>query len=408
MSQNYNDKSNRDAIIFIPGLGGKQSTDTIAMRIASGLDLSAKTAKSEFKLKAGYDEDYDTKGDKALNTRVRTIVWEKEKESKEVADLYQFHYFDSLTKKYSGSNDFAKAVRLFFVLLVNFPSFIAAIFRKSEKTIPEKLQFLFGIGLLGLFTAYFVVLVVAIYHIIVQVPQVQSLLKLESATSSTSFIAQIIIVVIAVIEAFKPSFKQSFSLAAQQYLSVVEYLSVGSRGPVLSGQFEHLLDHVQAKGYRRVIVVGYSFGSIFALDNFFPREREPATRIQQVDTLVTIGSPFEIIRVFWPKYFEKRGVDANVPKRWINVFSPDDIMGSNITKKVAIKDYKDETAGFPPEEDNILYKVGPSQKKTSLLGALGLVGLQEHAIYWEEEFEFGHSAFDEVVKKLYQETDILA
>lgn len=407
MSQNNNDKSERDAIIFIPGLGGKQSTDTIAMRIASGLDLSAKTAKSEFKLKAGYDEDYDTKGDKALNTRVRTIVWEQDNKSKEIADIYQFHYFDSLTKKYSGNNDFAKAVRLFFVLLINFPSFIAAIFRKSEKNITEKLQFLFGIGLLGLFTTYFFVLVIAIYNIIVQIPEVQSLLKLDSG-NSTSFIAQIIIVIIAVVEAFKPSFKQSFSLAAQQYLSVIEYLSVGSRGPVLSGQFEHLLDHVQAKGYRRVIVVGYSFGSIFVLDNFFPREREPAMRIQQVDTLVTIGSPFEIIRVFWPKYFENRGVDASVPKNWINVFSPDDIMGSNISEKFAITDYKDKTKGYPSSEDNILYKVGPAQKKTSIIGALGLVGLQEHMIYWEEEFEFGHSAFDEVVKKLYKESDILA
>ena len=401
----------KDAFVFIPGLDRNQSSDGIALRIASGLDRNAKTPQSSFRLKIGSDEDYDTTGEGSLTTRVRTVFYERGESSRDVADIYEFRYYDALTQKYADGSDLRRAFRLLIVLVVITPSLLTALFRRSGKSLLQKIQVIIGLGILGLFVLYFFILLFAIYGLLVNIPEIKSLFNANSTVASPGaswgLVAQAIVVIAAVLEAFKPSFKQSFSLAAQRYLSMVEYIRAGSRASVLSGQLEHLLDHIQAKDYARVIVIGYSFGSIIALDNFFPRQREPATRIRQVDTFITIGSPFEILRVFWPKYFTDRHIDKDITHRWINVFSPDDILGSDITERFPIQSTEGEAQGFPEKDNRILFKVGPLRRRYSLLDTIVLAGLDEHTFYWGDEFEFERSVFDDVVNKVYQDHDIL-
>jgi hypothetical protein len=61
-----------------------------------------------------------------------------------------------------------------------------------------------------------------------------------------------------------------------------------------------------------------------------PGWKETGRAFQSVHTLVTIGCPFDFVRTFWSDYFdESRDYTDKVPLRWLNVYSPVDVLGSN-------------------------------------------------------------------------------
>jgi hypothetical protein len=76
--------------------------------------------------------------------------------------------------------------------------------------------------------------------------------------------------------------------------------------------------------YTRLHVVCNSFGSVVAIDSLFPTGgSEPAKRVRDVHTLITVGCPFDFIR----SYFDARGGFAGVPRQWLNIYREDDVAG---------------------------------------------------------------------------------
>ena len=68
---------------------------------------------------------------------------------------------------------------------------------------------------------------------------------------------------------------------------------------------EHLAEKEEVR-YRRLDVVAYSFGTIVAIDAFFPLQGRPSRVFQDVETLGTIRCPFDLVRTFWPGYLDNR------------------------------------------------------------------------------------------------------
>ena len=100
--------------------------------------------------------------------------------------------------------------------------------------------------------------------------------------------------------------------------------------------------------YERVHVMGYSFGSVVAIDSLYPFNQEPPVRFSAVHAFVTIACPFDLIRTYFKEYpgsptaanpanppvrpysyFENRCALPNAPKRWLNIYSLSDVMSSN-------------------------------------------------------------------------------
>ena len=420
-----------DAILYIPGLEG-QSLDDAALRIASALDISSSTAAAEFPLEAGQDEDYVSEGN-SLKTRVRTIRrTEPGKEPQKIVDVYEFSYIDSLVKTHIESNVFVKGLRLLIQLVMNTPRLVGAFFGKKQKTILEKVQYIVAILILSLLVVYLGLLFIAVYDTVREIPQIEAMMSQPSTSPGTATegsdntaqtgrdqqqgkgsnltIFQLVGITIATIEVFYPNLKKSFTDASVRYTSLVEYLSLGARNQVLGGQLLALIDHIAAKGYRHIHIVAYSFGTIIALDNLFPSERMPVKRIREIHTLATIGCPFDLIRVFWPDYFTERVVVANVPKLWINVYSPIDVMASNFRSDSKNAEPQLENA-IPSKNDTSVklvprmsmpWNTGRPKRTLSFFELLALVGLEAHRSYWENAFESGNTAFSLIIAEIYE------
>jgi hypothetical protein len=324
-----------------------------------------------------------------------------------------------------------QGIRLFFGIITNFNRLIFAFFgNKNQKTSKEKIQYLFAVGILSLLIVYLVVLGIAVVNTIQQIPQVQEITSIYSddlgsteesseATTTTSnnqkskqsnaiTISQVIIIAIAVIDVFYPNLKQSFTDAAVDYICLIEYFSMGSRHQTLGGQLTALIDHVASGEYRHLHLVGFSFGTIIAIDNLYPSLRVPVERYKRIHTLVTIGCPYDLIRVFWPKYFDGREAIENVPKAWINIYSPIDVMGSNFSNRPGVQEPNFEKAvdlrkggeKIQPSH-SFPYVKGRPKEKLSFFNLITLVGLQAHTTYWEKEFESEDTAYTIIIKQMY-------
>jgi len=148
-----------------------------------------------------------------------------------------------------------------------------------------------------------------------------------------------------------PLRKKYFS-ALLEYMALVQYLAFGPRRRDVIGQMDSLLKAVLRSGhYRDIHIVGYSFGTIVAMDAIYrpcgggvsttgdEEQREevvavgaPPPEYSHIKSLVTFGCPFDLVRSYMPWYFSndrKRWQDRNSNARWTNIWIPSDVFGSN-------------------------------------------------------------------------------
>jgi pimeloyl-ACP methyl ester carboxylesterase len=221
--------------------------------------------------------------------------------------------------------------------------------------------------------------------------------------------------------------------AAPALSSMSEYLSAGRNRTEMIGELARLIDALDecppsGVEYRKIHLFGYSFGSVVVLDALFQQETEVSPRFGRIDTLVTVGSPFDFIRTFWPDYFTDRRALPGAPGRWINVYSEIDVLGSNFLDEPSWKDRRRHRRATPAERARIerewaetlaqgvdLREGGsrrPSEGDNVAFGAaqgtgltvlswLKLTGFRVHANYWDRESPAAVSCFDPVITRLY-------
>lgn len=428
-----------EAILFIPGIAGPPLEQT-AFRIASAFDVCSQSAVAEFPVSSGQDEEYVTEGAQ-LKTKVRTIQRAGPgKDLQNLVDVYEYNYVDALIKEHIESNLLVKAWRLFVQLLVNIPRMCAAFGRNRRQKSPlERAQFVYASAVLSFLVIYLVVLAVAVCDITGKVissrsnqpqpagvsspistptnPQAAGANGLQQQLWESMLIySPFMVVVFAIVEVFYPGLKKGLADASVRYASVVGYLSFGTRGGVLEGPLNALLGHMKAKGYQKIHVVAYSFGSVLALDSIFPADRAPVERIKEIDTLVTVGCPYDLIRVFWPDYYENRNEslkesrkgNGSLTQNWINIYSPIDVLGSNFRNDQTISlpepdkaiDLNDSDSKLCPSV-SLAFTQGRSKVGLSLIEFLALAGLEAHNSYWEHGYESENTAFSLIIPEIY-------
>jgi hypothetical protein len=165
--------------------------------------------------------------------------------------------------------------------------------------------------------------------------------------------------------------------------------------------------------------MAYSFGSIVAIDALFPTTDDPPLALDRVAGLATIGSPFDFVHSIRRTWETGRHIRKDVPPYWLNVYSPDDLLGSNFrgdpnpgeaTKGIvpigaeADPDTKVKGPIFRPK-DNLAWDLGIEMTFGNLIE---LYGFTSHGMYWGDDDTSDANVFDLVVRNLYKGAPVLA
>jgi hypothetical protein len=173
----------------------------------------------------------------------------------------------------------------------------------------------------------------------------------------------------------------------QRYLTDEQHRATVTKA--LADAVDGLLDQGWAAD---ITVVGYSFGSVVAVDALFPprwdvRElavQQPSRLTDAVTRLVTIGWPGSAIELFYRDFYRDRRLEGPT---WLNVYIPADVLGTDGATSVdPPHPPRSKPAGAP-------WPLGPELRPSRSLrytsetlswGSLVRArGLRSHGGYWD-------------------------
>ena len=197
---------------------------------------------------------------------------------------------------------------------------------------------------------------------------------------------------------------------SEEMLAFVFYLGMGDRRAEVTGMVDDHVEKLLESGHRysRVALMGYSFGSIVALDVLFPADNIRARRLDRVDTLVTIGAPVAFIMTYWPRYFADRGGNHAALRSWVNVFSPVDVLATEFNPappergEVVLHPChgtRDSLRRGPDHEH--AFREGAAESGLTWFGTVLLLGIRAHEMYWSPEDAHERNCLHLVVSDLF-------
>lgn len=391
----------RSALIYIGGLGEAsidQSVEGIAKRVAAELDRAATTGAATFAVELGTKQQ-DLDGGLRLDQAV--VVRSDAGEPTAAVDVWRLTTAQTLTARYAEAGPLRRAMMGGLVFL-RYRAKAAGVLRATKgKTRRERRQALLAQVLMAAMVAYLIGLVVV----------------LAASFADASWMPKQVgaaLLAVTGLGIWKATAVQRLLNGAMQGMCLLQYLDAGAQANVLRGHLAEVLEHLaelDGVAYERIDVVGYSFGSVVALDATFPASGTPGPRFDGIDTLVTLGCPFDFIRSYWPAYYTQRKRRPGAPAHWLNVYSPLDVFGS---------DFRDPGTGAPagvevgagetvrPDDSRSWTPPGVAGTEPGLGDVLLMRGLRVHADYWCPTFEQEASALGLVVGDLYNGTPLLA
>jgi hypothetical protein len=222
----------------------------------------------------------------------------------------------------------------------------------------------------------------------------------------------------------KHQLKEFITNGATEFLSIDYYLREAHGAGEIGGDLEALVDGIRddpTTSYRNVHLFSYSFGCIVAINALF-RRGEPllaSKALTTVDSMVTIGCPFDMVRLVRPTYFCERTVPEGwteehpTPRQWINVYAPTDILGSNFRNDGEIGEASDDvmaqaTGNQLPTPLNQAFSPGGAPVEGNFISMLALSGFRVHRMYWDLGVTDEDTCFDRLIGELYRDDPFLA
>lgn len=398
----------RTIVIFIPGLfrpGMDQSINATSQRLAAALEQMALPAV-EFTVSPGRDREERYGIKQEFSSRVRTVVRKDAGHIKWTVDLYEFDYLPTLVGGFSKLPPLFKILAVLLVISLGAPRFCRAVLVAVARKVPgsralEKeglkrpgLEIALA-SLIGfLFGLYAVILMVGVVSVVFRPNQ-----WVANLTAAVALIATALGLGLLSSRA-----RDMLERVTTENAAAFFYFTVGRGRDEILDQLASLLAHV-AGGARRFDschVISYSFGSVIAIDSLWPLGRSLLPRLDDIDTLVTIGCPLDLVQLLWPSYFHDRRGRRPQPL-WVNVSAPQDVLGSRIdSSEIRIKDASGALQAAPV---NLIYGVQP-RRKVHLIDVLTLTGLRFHSIYWGTS-PSAAGCFGEVVSTVFKDHKIL-
>lgn len=329
--------ANRYALIYLPGLQIRnrgQSVDIISRWIASALNYLH--LNTEYIIEESKDEVYGAEDQISSVRRIRS----KGKSAKETwqLDIYELDY-QALMASASDSNKKLSQFRAITVTLwFALGRVFGLLFKKGKSTV-EKLRMISGgVVLVALAVYLFPIIPTFIgtlhqyLHSYMGLPETSWLsLSLHWLETKTEALHAFYVGSLTVGLFSNRRVQNHLRRYTLEMVQVIRYFNHRGGGSRPAQQLLDLLRYLKAKGsrYKRIDLLAYSFGNIVAMDALFTTDVKPSELVKVVHNMVGIGNPYDVVRTFWPRYFVGRHSHSAAPKRWINIYSPRDLLSSN-------------------------------------------------------------------------------
>lgn len=481
-----------DAMICVPGIGESAGTTfmDVAARIATAMERCAESGRAVFSVAT---RDATTRQGKTLHSVAICRADDPKAKAREVLHLYEYDYHPVLDDGLKDRAPAAQAVAMGWTLAFSFPSVWWALVKRRSKGWAQKLQVVYGTMLFCGILFYMLLLVIGTGAAVSRTanPPASTYAATSAAASAASaqqapamsplpanapalprvappkpawyqsawswtratavafwawlggavlWLAGMVVVIPLAGTFVRFNIREVLAKAAPSVTAATGYVSAGQHRSEIVGGLGEMLEYLEEDGnsgvgYRKVHMAAYSFGTLVALDALFQNDGDVARRFGRICTLVTIGCPYDFVRTYWPSYFQNRyAAPAARRPRWINIYSPLDVLGSNFidepTRRERGKFHAAASDGRhdmlrtwdaryqsgidllngeqirPAFDDNVAF--GPGQGGTASLGSwLRFVGFRAHGFYWSRESASAVNCFEPVITRLYAADDAL-
>ena len=410
----------REAILYLPGLrlglGGEKSKRGVATRLASALNSGAATRAATFPITWNDGAVRDTGG----GTHVATISRQESGGTPApVLDVYAYDWSQALATRWKAKSRLQRATRLAMSLL-SVPSFVRFFTTSGKKNPTGRAQLVLAVVAAAVVAAYFVILLWALAQTAWQLkekylddppaPAASAPAAAGAEPSRTgddgATSAQWITVLAAAAAAAMPNVRRHLTTTGSALGAAASYVRVAEGRSETMGDLQSYLEGiVETNDYERITVLGYSFGSILALDALYPTTAATTHTYDSVAQLVTIGSPYDFVVALKPDWRDGRHSRVGVPRNWLNIYSTIDLLGSNYLdaqgKEVTVvptgtTDPAAQTPVRPTE--NLTWELGIRPSWTNLLE---LYGFASHGLYWGNDDQVDSNVFELVVDRVY-------
>jgi hypothetical protein len=244
-------------------------------------------------------------------------------------DLYTVAYRDRLPQAATAGKKTGvwALIKLMVIQVVYFlPALVLLLnARKRAKTPMAKWQLVVGLGAVAALLGAVVITIVAILAALgLNLPNVSGTFADAFAIGATGVTAW------ALAKA-TPAIRD----AASQVQRMMDYADSQQQAVKVINCLGEAIDTVlePPETTRPVFILGYSLGSLVAIDYLCPRtsqlELPDERHVAAICGLITIGCPLDFIRLYLPQYMANRQPRVqDLP--WTNVFIPADVFGSNM------------------------------------------------------------------------------
>lgn len=326
----------------------------------------------------------------AKESNVVSIVENKAGAKKTIYKMYEFCYHDLLTEKFNQCNIFVRSFSLLFLVLKKIPILIKRLFIRGNYNQPVQTFYIFIMFFVVAASILFTIpAVLQILFNTLTTPEVQKYVPLGLNSEWIKTSTDIFVSFVATILVFLPSSRSFVTRLSTEFICINDYLEFGSQSQEVLGNLDLLVEYIaENEPDPKIHYHTYSCGSIIAIDYLFQFGNVPSGNSQKLsELLVTIGSPYEFVKAYYPHYYEKRNNLLEKQITWINVYSIADALATNFRKDGSRGEAEFSFPDFNELKPyNINYEVSPV-KGFNLFNFLSLYNLKVHSSYWDNAVE---------------------
>jgi hypothetical protein len=386
--------------IYLPGLGQSYTQESLvkyASRFMHEMDVNHANRHLKFSLKP---EKVVFLNDKEVN--VISIIEKDGTKETQVYKFYEFNYSAYLVEQFSRYNIFVKSFLLLTLVLKKLPRLFLNIFKSSPYKRGLESLYVFSLFLMIASSIFFLVpTALEVFFKFLGSDEFQRVVQSDAFKSyirpginkiglkremveafSKDFVSLTAIILVLV-----PKAKVLITDLATEFVCTHNYLDNGQQAQKILGMLDQLVEFISERepAGTKIHYHAYSFGSVIAIDHLYPYGNLQAESIKKMaEGLVTIGTPFEFINAYYPKYFGERDAGLDPHLTWINVFSLADALASNfrLDNLNGEAEYGIVPGGVKPI--NINYEI-TKPRSLSVIDFFFLYSLRAHGIYWDAD-----------------------